>query len=219
MHYHLEIILPPIAADLTKAIGEIMAPFNENAEEPCNAFWDWYSIGGRWAGCKLEAAFSKDRLDTFRKELSEKKVTISNLVWGKEELNPASQIPMVDALWCKHFPESPIKVCPMFQHYNPKNHGTNGWPDVMKLSDVPAALEAGRVIVAGPDYEGKSMEARYMTQRGFWNGVDHVDTKWDGKVSSALAEFREKLTRYAPDYAETCNPKDDWLCVTVDYHS
>src|SRR6185312_2392586 len=104
MHYQLEIIMPPVA-DVKTAVAQILEPFDEQGEDEdgnpnAHGFWDWYVIGGRWAGAKLEAMFGPERLKAFRAELAERNVTISGVRFGKQELQPADQIPMVDALWC-----------------------------------------------------------------------------------------------------------------------
>lgn len=51
MHYHMEIIMPPMEADqIEKSVADLMAPFDENNEEIANRhFWDWYQIGGRFS--------------------------------------------------------------------------------------------------------------------------------------------------------------------------
>ncbi|GAF91717.1 unnamed protein product, partial [marine sediment metagenome] len=98
MHYHCEIILPPTDA-VESAIAEIMAPFDENNEDEetrSPSFWDWYQIGGRWSGSKLTDHFDKDKLKNFHAELENRKVTVSGFQCGKQDISPASQIPMVD---------------------------------------------------------------------------------------------------------------------------
>ena len=62
--------------------------------------------------------------------------------------------------------------------------------DVMMLKEAPRAITCQRVIVAAPDYKGERLESVYMIQESIWNGVTHVETTWD-----------------------------DWLVVTIDYHS
>jgi len=32
------------------ALAEMLAPYDENADAPTAAKWDWYAIGGRWLG-------------------------------------------------------------------------------------------------------------------------------------------------------------------------
>ena len=58
-----------------------------------------------------------------------------------------------------------------------------------------------------------------MISDDIWNGVMHVKTQWDGKLKTALDAHSEKIKRYRDEYREKRTPKDDWLVVTVDYHS
>lgn len=48
MHYHCEIWFPT-RAEIKSAIDKVMAPYCEEGSSK-RAFWDWYVIGGRWAG-------------------------------------------------------------------------------------------------------------------------------------------------------------------------
>lgn len=223
MHYHLEVILPPVP-NVEEALNQILAPFNEHEDEDGNrnshTFWDWYVIGGRWAGAKLEATLDPEKKDAFFAELSRREVTVSGLQAGKQKLQPESQIPMVDALWNEYFPDSPLKVCPFFNHFNDQYHNSDGFPDIMRLKDTPKELTASHVIIAGPSWKDDgTLEAKYMLQASIWNGVTHVDAKWDGKVQTAIDEHKEQLKNTKPEYAAKHVPQDDWLVVTVDYHS
>ncbi|QEH36554.1 hypothetical protein OJF2_51380 [Aquisphaera giovannonii] len=224
MHYHLEVILPPVP-NVEEALKQILEPFNEQGEDEdgnrnSHAFWDWYVIGGRWAGAKLEATLDQEKLEAFNDELQKRKVTVSGVRAGKPKLQPDSQIPMVDALWNEYFPDSPLKVCPFFAHFNDQYQNSDGFPDIMPLKDVPKELTASHVIIAGPGWKDDgSLEAKYMLQASIWNGVTFVDAKWDGKVQTAIDEHKERLRNAKPEYAAKHVPQDDWLVVTVDYHS
>ncbi len=108
MHYHLEVILPPVG-NIEDAANQILEPFNEQGEDEegqrnQHAFWDWHVIGGRWAGAKLEAVLDPKKKDEFFAELTKRNITVSGLRAGKEKLEPESQIPMVDAPWNEFFP-------------------------------------------------------------------------------------------------------------------
>lgn len=219
MHYHMEIIMPP-TNDVDAAIAQIMEPFNECGEDEdgnrnSHTFWDWYVIGGRWSGHKDEAKFDKARLDAFHAELKERKVTVSGIQCGKQDLQPESQIPMVDALWREMFPESGLDVCPLFGH-SPRTLPS----DICTLADMPEGLTAITGIIAGPGHsdDGK-MQAHYLIQDCVWNGVMHVDTKWDGKVKTMLDDHVEKCKNYREEWKAKVTPQPDWLVVTVDYHS
>jgi hypothetical protein len=57
----------------------------------------------------------------------------------------------------------------------------------MSLKDMPTGLTASHVIVAGPSYmDDGTLEAKHMIQESMWNGVSHVDSKWDGTVQSDI---------------------------------
>jgi len=223
MHYHLEIIMPP-TDNIEAAVSKILAPFNEqgtdeDGESNRHAFWDWYVIGGRFAGSKFQATLDKANLDKFYAELKERKVTVSGLTAGKQELKPESQIPMVDALWNEYFPQTNGGPCPLFNHANNQYKSDSLLPnDVMAFSDVPQSLEASRVILAAPNYNDE-LAAEYMVSDSIWNGVNYEDTLWDETFGGAVSIFTKKRAGYKAEYAEKRTPKDDWLVVTVDYHS
>lgn len=216
MHHRLEIIMPPVA-DIEAAVAQIMAPFDENCEDEDIAssfqFWDWYQIGGRYSGRKLEQSIDPAKVEAFIAALQEKGVTCSGLVWGKQELSPASQIPMVDALWREMCPGAG-DVCPMFKH-----SGDSMNMDICRLDQMPAACTALAVIVAGPNHDGTKLEAKYMIHEDTWNGVIHVKSEWDCKVTTAIQNHLKRIEGYAEAYKEKVTPKPDWLVVTVDYHS
>ena len=225
MHHHLEIIMPPVD-NVEEAIKQILEPFDEGGKDEDghpnpHGFWDWWVIGGRWAGHKLEAGFDQEKLEAFHQELTKREVTVSGLQAGKPSLEPASQIPMVDALWAEFFPDSPTKSCPLFSHYNDQYRSSAAYPDVMRLKDIPKGLTASHVIIAGPhwDSDRNSLEAKYMLQESIWNGVTFVESKWDGDVEEAISQHKEHLKNAKPEYAAKHIPQDDWLVVTVDYHS
>lgn len=212
MHYSLEIIMPPVA-DVKAAVKDILRPFSENEEDARHSFWDWWKIGGRYSGHKAEATVAPEKLEAFQAELKRRKVTVSGLVWGKQELQPTSQIEMVDALWREMCPGAG-QSCPMFKH-----SGERSGSDVCTFKDLPPALTAYKLIIAAPDYEGKKLEAVSMFTKALWNGVTHEDTKWDGSVASGIAMHLARLENYKKEYAAKVTPQPDWIAVTVDYHS
>lgn len=212
MHYHLEVVMPP-TADIDKSLISILAPFSEDNEDASCAFWDWWQIGGRWSGAKQEAAFPQEKLDAFRQWLTDEGVTVSGLQFGKHELSPADQIPKVDAKWREMF--GVTGPCTMFRHSNANEKTLAG--DVCQLGEV-SQITASRVIIAGPAYEG-GVEACFMIEREYWNGVTHVTTAWDGTLQSALTMWKDKCANYGDEWREAHTPKSDWLVVTVDYHT
>lgn len=232
MHYHCEIVIPPVM-NIEDAIASVMKPFNEQPEDgegegARHAFWDFWLIGGRWSGTKLLASFDETKLDAFYAWLKEEKITVAGLQCGKQEISPASQIPKVDAKWNEMFPSSEFLPCPIFRHSNDQyGKGLSGTlpADVQRLADIPADLKCSRVIVCKNSYESKSedwtgpVEAEFMLVDDAWNGCNHMKVDWDGKVSTAIDQYRKNLENYAPKFADKNAPKADWLVVTVDYHS
>lgn len=219
MHYHTEIILPP-TDDIEGAIAAILAPFDENGDEEIitKPFWDFYQIGGRFAGRKLLAGLGQEKVNQFYDWLQSEKITVSGLTCGKQELVPATQIPKVDAKWNEMFPSDTFQPCPIFKHSNNQHNNETLSGDICELSKIPD-LTCERVIFAGLDYKDEKLEAKFMLSEDIWNGVNHIPSKWNGKVKTALNMFKRKLKNYAKDYRKKVTPKDDWLVVTVDYHS
>jgi len=220
MHYHMEIIMPP-TDDVETAVKQIMAPFDEQPEpdedgEICTkyTFYDYYVIGGRWSGHKLERRYSKERRDAFFQAIVAAEITVSSFQFGKQEIAPAYLIPKVDALWREHFPDGG-EVCPLFAHY--KGAGM----DVCKLKDMPEGLTASHVIVAIPEYGNEDkMEAQTMYQDSIYNGVSWLKTTWDSKVQSVIdAHIDYYKNATDQEYLAKRIPNENWLVVTIDYHS
>ena len=232
-HSHLEVIMPHVD-DVKAALEQILAPFDKNPpvkegeteDERSDryyarkyAFWDWWVIGGRWSSNKFIASFDEQRLENFRKKLVGLKVTVSGFQCGKETLQPESQIATVDALWNESFPNSPIKSCPFFSHFNDQYKHTEGFPDILPLGETPKDMKCERVIVAGLDYKGESYKANFMVQDSMYNGVNYIDCKWDGTLKSALKMQEERVKTYSDDWKAKLTVRPDWISVTVDYHS
>lgn len=213
MHYHCEIVIPP-TDDVKTAVAQIMGPFDESASS--YRFWDWYVIGGRWAGAKMEAAIGQDRIEAFRAELRRLNITISGIQVGKPELNPVSQIETVDALWAQWFPEH-AGPCPLFAHSNNNRHTLPG--DISPLASCPLSLTASRVIVAARTHDDKDFRADWMTQEEVFNGVNYERTTWDKTLGGALNLYSGRIARYSDEARIKYAPRPDWLIVTVDYHS
>lgn len=228
MHYQCEIVLPPDTVDIEAAVQSVMRQFDEKSSTE-NVFWDFYVIGGRFAGRKQIAKYDEAKLDEFNRWCKEEKITVAGIVSGKQEISPAHQIPKVDAKWNELFPHpgNVMVACPLFKHSNDQ-YGRDGngtiEGDISKLGDSKA-VKCSRVIFAGPSYSGETkertgpLEAIFMLTDSQWNGVNHMDVKWDGTVQDALDQFNANLERYAEGYRKKMQPTDDWLCVTVDYHS
>ncbi len=217
MHYRAEIVMPP-SDDVLGVIEKALAPFSENNEgedcEPDAAFWDFFVIGGRWAGSHLQDGLDQDRLQAFNQELQKRKVTVSGLQFGAQELSPADQIPMVDALWKEYFPDWPGDHCPLFKHGLPDqySHQTD-YPDVMPLEECLDA-KAERCILINT--EGRIVE---MLATSLWNGVTHQKTTFDGTIRSLLKENDRFIGDRDDEYANNRRPEPDWVAVTIDYHT
>lgn len=236
MHYHMELVMPPVK-DIVRdkfIIDRIMEPFEEEHEEDSvessgHPFFDWYVIGGRWAGDKLLQSLDKDKLDQFEKWMQDEGITVSGLIFGKQELKPSDQINRVDAKWNEMFPRDDGEkvACPMFKHSNDQ-YGKDGDGtldgDICNLKDA-MHVRCERVMIAVPDlilWSGEwsgDLKAGYMISKDMWNGVNHVDTLWDGKLATAIEEYKKGLESGNPKRKEACEPKDNWLAITIDYHT
>lgn len=229
MHYHLEIIIPP-TTDIEAAVDSILNPYNENNsddEEGCSrhAFYDWYEIGGRYSGDKFIQSLSAAKLEQFYQWAKDEKITVSGVRAGKQEISPASQIAKVDLKWCELFPSEngDLYSCPLFKHAGRKLES-----DILPLSKS-RHVEAFRVIIAAPGFNynptTKSgtrdgpLKATLMLAKEIWNGTTHQETAWDGKISTALELHAKQTSGGKEEYLKAVTPTDDWLCVTVDYHS
>lgn len=216
MHYHCEIIMPPVSIeDIPDVISEVLKPFDESNSENSNSFWDFYVIGGRWAGTKLISHYDKNKVDQFWEWLREEGITVSGLQCGKQELNPSFQNQKVDEKWNEMFPSESFVHCPLFNHSN-NQYGeglTSSLPgDIEKLSDVSRDLECNRVIICGKSYSSDSrnwtgpMEARFMLTQTQWNGVNHMKVDWDGKLFTALDKYKESLENYRNEFQVVNSP-------------
>lgn len=216
MHYHCEIIMPP-TDDIESSVEKILAPFDENKEErDSSEFWDWWVIGGRFAGDKALAGLDCEKLEAFYAWLRESKVMVSGMVCGKQALSDAATVAKVDAKWREMFPGAG-RHCPLFKHSN-NQHKEHLPGDIMRLADLPNGVTCARAIIAGT-WRDEGLQAAGMLQYECWNGVEHVRTAWDGTVKTALEHHAERIKHYRAEYREAVSPQDDWLVVTVDYHS
>ena len=214
MHSHLEIILPYVP-DVETAIDSLMQPFNECDEKNMHAFWDWYEIGGRWSGTKLTATLDPEALDRFNDELNAMPLTVSAVQCGKPELMPDSQAVLVDQLWRRHFPHSKQQQCPFFRHA-----GSKMPLDIATLGECSMHTEAAHFMIAGTyNPEDTSLHPMTMLINEIWNGVSFQKTVFDGTLQSALDYHNQRFTNTRDEYRKLNTPTEDWLVVTVDYHS
>lgn len=214
MHYHLEIIMPP-TNDVPAAIKDIMEPFYEGDDENTNTFWDFWVIGGRYSGDKLIQSLDAQKLEGFYEWLTDEKITVSGLRFGKREIAPSTQISKVDAKWNELFPSpnGEFVPCPIFKHSGDRFEG-DIWP-LERCKNIKAAS----VIIATHIPNDPDWRADVLLHKEIWNGVSHQGTTWDGTIASALAIQEKHLEHCRDEYKEAATPKADWLVVTVDYHS
>lgn len=219
MHYHCEVVMPP-RDDVKEALDEILDPFQEG-QKWYRGFWDWWQIGGRYSGSKITKALPQEARDAFFAELEARNVTVSGIQLGKQTLQPAAQGPMVDALWREHFPDTPFEHCPLFDHAGKQLPG-----DIMRLDEVRGDFPLEHLIVAGLHgwhdkyQEEVEFEAKFMLRDTVWNGCNHEKTVWDRTFRGGMAMWAEDLEKHYSDAAqEHYTPQEDWLVVTVDYHS
>ena len=222
MHARLEVIMPK-TDDVEGVLTELLSPFSENAEGDearGDQFFDWWVIGGRFAGAKLEASLDPMKIQSFYDELQNRKVTCSGIQCGKQTLIPSSQAEMVDSLWRDFFPESGISICPLFSHSNDQYDSGDSLPgDICSVSEIPPELTAERVIIAALDWEGEKISAWRMEQKDFWNGCNNVSSDWDGKVFSAIERSNNATQNYTDEAKEKYTVRQDWICVSIDYHN
>lgn len=221
MHHQLEILMPP-TSNVEQSVEQVLEQFSENADEEDrsnNAFWDFWVIGGRFSGSKFQDSLDQDKLKEFREKLSEMKVTVSGVTCGKQTLQPSSQIESVDSLWRDYFPNS-VEACPMFSHSNDQySSESTTYMDICELKNIAKNTKCGHFILATLNYAETAFKAEYMIEKSMWNGVNFVESGWDGEVSTAIDMAAEKTKHYKDEYKEKRTPKGDWVLVTVDYHS
>lgn len=206
MHYLLEIVMPP-TDDIQGAVDKILEPFSQyDGRENC--FYDWYVLGGRFSGAKAQARIDKDVLENFYRWLKEEKVTVSGVICGKQMLKPDDQIEKVDAKWKEMTGRD--EPCSLFSHAGDECDG-----DVCTVGELPEGYKASHVIIASDENF-----AVYMVQDKLWNGVSWQDATWNGCVRAAIYKWIEEGAKlYEEEYQLKITPTDDWLVVTVDYHS
>ena len=230
MHEHLELVMPPQVADINEAVSSVMRPFEEGGDDQyTGAFYDWFVLGGRFAGNKLIQSLGDERVEEFRQWLIDEEITVSSIQFGKQEIRPESQIPRIDAKWNQMFPskDGAIVACPLFKHANDQyGKGTDGMidGDVSRL-DESCSVKCERVIFAAQAWQSESrswtggMEAQFMLCSAVFNGKNVMPIKWDGTIGHALSQFNESLKNKTDEARQAITPQGDWICVTVDYHS
>ena len=85
--------------------------------------------------------------------------------------------------------------------------------DICKVSEIPDGLRAYTVMIC------EEADPVTLLHKEIWNGCTHQKTEWSGNVKEALAFHGKRLDMYGEEYRKKVTVRDDWLCVTVDYHS
>lgn len=240
MHYRCEIVMPP-TDDVRGAIASILRPFSEERPDdatdddwsPGYGFWDFWVLGGRWAGQKMVEQYGKERVDEFWAWCAEAGIKVSGFVAGKQTIATPEMREQVDAKWSEMFsPAGTMVRCPLFDHANDQLglRGESALPgDVMLYAEVPDTLTCSRIIFAGPSYDHDStnkampwtgpLKATFMLTDAEWNGVNHMPVRWDGTLGDARRQFEEHFRGYKDEYRRAVTPTGLWLVATVDYHS
>ena len=77
-----------------------------------------------------------------------------------------------------------------------------------------------RLIVAGPRLNDENrLDVASMWVAEQWNGTTYEPTGWDRTIKHALRLHKARLVDLDETHREARTPRDDWLGVTVDYHS
>ena len=168
--------------------------------------------------------FDEAKIEQFYDWLQSENVTVSGLQCGKLEIDPADQIPKVDAKWNEMFPhESGQQMpCPLFAHSNDQ-YGREGKGtiagDICTVAEMDG-ITCSRVVIGGLSHgDENKLEPHFMLSEDVWNGCNHMPVDWDKTVSTAIERYRERLEHAREDWREKVEPRADWLAITVDYHS
>lgn len=202
-HYHVELILPPtprLGWALEERILEILLPLRKGDDEatwPADPLFDWYKIGGRFAGTKHGLRCDPERRRKFYAALYSEAFATDEFTklgfWGD------NQLPAVNALWRTWFPEDEVGICPFIGPY------PTGDQDICRVDRIPDELKADTVVVGN---EANQVVLRLKTE--IWDSARRrfLDTGFDGSVLNALRQCRAQGVALA----------GNWLAVTLDCH-
>ncbi len=204
MHNHVELIMPPSpVVEIQERVRELLYPLSQSAAEMAGTtgrLYDWYQIGGRFAGTKMSLRLDPERLHKFRQELYGEAFTNDTrpVLLGQQRFWGTPDLPTVDALWRKWFPEEEAGACPLFDHY------PTGDQDICRVDRIPDNLTAHAVVVGNED------KVVFQLHTEIWDSTrsEFQDTDFDGSVLNALRQGR----------ACGVEPSKNWLAVTLDCH-
>ena len=116
----------------------------------------------------------------------------SSTRWGR--IWSETDLPKVDALWRKWFPEEEVGKFPLSSYY------PEGEQDICRVDRIPEKLTAYAVVVANEDKE------LFQFRVELWGEPVRRSTVFNGFVLDALRQCR----------ACGVEPAPDWLAVTLD---
>ena len=75
--------------------------------------------------------------------------------------------------------------------------------------------------IARAVFVGTDGNVSFMCQDSVWNGVNTEMTQWNRSIGQAIDLQRDyiHMYRHVPDHLAKYQVADDWIAVTVDYHS
>ena len=202
-HYHVELIMPPTPwFAIEDRVLDILLPLRKGDDEetwPADPLYDWYKIGGRFAGTKYGLGCDPKRLRKFYEELYSEAFATDVTVIGGARFWSDSDLPKVNALWRKWFPEDEVGTCPFIGPY------PTGEQDICRVDRIPDELAADAVVVGN---EADQVVFRLAIE--IWDSArqEFQRTGFDGSVPDALRRCR----------AQGIEPAGDWLAVTLDCH-
>ena len=210
-------IMPPTTlVQIKERVLDILYPLSGWAarEGPTttDCLYDWLHFGGHFAGTKLYLRLDPERRRQFWDELDREAFDSDthrigqDRMWGIEgnvedrdsSIDPGRlwsvrDIPAVDALWRKWFPEDKVGKFPLSPYY------PEGKQDICRVDQIPEKLTAYAVVVANEDKELFQFRSEVFGEHT-WRS-----TGFNGFVLDALRQCR----------ACGVEPAPDWLAVTL----
>ena len=243
MHYHMELIMPPLedGAKLDDRLDEILGPWHEEYKYTCfcddddkqnfHGFYDYYVVGGRWSGDHLRTRMEQDhgeRWSAFINEMENSDIMVSGVIAGKP--TPVGDgVNRVQDVWQRHFPEFADIHNPLFNIPGvfPQKQIAG---DVCTFHAIPISTTCSHFAVATPERkfsaerqefigDVQTYKLTFQLVTSLYNGSTWQNTSFDGTLQSALDHYNKILQRYRAAFRDLYTPKEDWLCVTIDYHN
>lgn len=197
-HYHVELIMPspiptvegrpvvpPTPMFVANRVFEILLPLQKIGDNedrwPANPLHDWHQIGGRFAGTKHGLRCDPERHRKFYEELHGEAFATDVTVIGGVRFWGDDQLPAVNALWRKWFPEDTVGTCPFIGPY------PAGEQDICRVDRIPDGLTAHTVVVAN-----EADEVVFRIDTEIWDGTRRKfqRTGFDGSALNALRRCR-----------------------------